>query len=762
MADDESVGGSKRRIQEIEETLLLQPPQPQEQHHPCIPSSSVSTPKEESKDSSFFVSSPKDGQELVRDYPSPTSSFKKVRCSPEPRCTTEENLEVKGNGVSGSSLGEERRVDLSDSVSGSIVCGGKDEGFGGNMESSSGLPVEKAGDFVVGCGSGGGLKQGRIVEDVDGVKEVKMEVEVEAEEGCVRGVAGSDGTDGLDTKEASVDMDVDGLLESKKKQLLAAIEVGSIFREKACVEDADGAAILGSLKGIDDSVRSSLKIELIDDTALIEPLRVPRAGNAGANVQQRNGKKNQRQETDGKKAKHPQRKGKSARKGLELCEGPKKATQVDESRSVIAQVGGAQNGGGRNGDRVQRKYSREEMQALRFVNIVEQRKMWRDIYTGLGNAVVKEYDGLGITKHQGNTRSNFDPSRRFGRMEGGRGIIREISSENEDNESENMDEDQVENVNVVDASHSIRNEDACTFLEEEWSEEDDSDEEYTSIQRPAFAVEGEPDFDSGPPEDGLEYLRRVRWEAAHIPKVKVAKIDRSKIVKEQSVYMPQIPDIAKCPENLLPSKQWEDEFLADFSQLRLLLSHNEAPSTILPQKLPSLTIAQEQNPFSTALTDSIVVEKFNSLVIDGAQPVVSDGSGLGNTTDSASIENEDDQISLSTQNPTCKSSANDSPPNYPTLTAILAMDSVARVSKLKERIRVAETRSTLSRSECLWLFALCAAVDTPLHADSCAALRSLLRKCASLRAAKSEVDDEVIMLNILATISGRFFGQSGN
>jgi survival of motor neuron protein-interacting protein 1 len=29
-----------------------------------------------------------------------------------------------------------------------------------------------------------------------------------------------------------------------------------------------------------------------------------------------------------------------------------------------------------------------------------------------------------------------------------------------------------------------------------------------------------------------------------------------------------------------------------------------------------------------------------------------------------------------------------------------------------------------------------------------------------LRASKSEHDDEVIMLNILATISGRYFGQS--
>ena len=62
----------------------------------------------------------------------------------------------------------------------------------------------------------------------------------------------------------------------------------------------------------------------------------------------------------------------------------------------------------------------------------------------------------------------------------------------------------------------------------------------------------------------------LRWEASHIPKVKVAKIDNSKLKKEQSVYMPKIPDIEKCPPHLAPSKQWEDEFIADFSVLRLV------------------------------------------------------------------------------------------------------------------------------------------------------------------------------------------------
>lgn len=47
--------------------------------------------------------------------------------------------------------------------------------------------------------------------------------------------------------------------------------------------------------------------------------------------------------------------------------------------------------------------------------------------------------------------------------------------------------------------------------------EDDSDEEVESFQPLAFAVEGEPDFDSGEPQDGWEYLRRVKY--AFLPSV---------------------------------------------------------------------------------------------------------------------------------------------------------------------------------------------------------------------------------------------------
>jgi survival of motor neuron protein-interacting protein 1 len=93
-------------------------------------------------------------------------------------------------------------------------------------------------------------------------------------------------------------------------------------------------------------------------------------------------------------------------------------------------------------------------------------------------------------------------------------ISGEESSEIVDDGLENMEVDGgVQNADLLDpaCSNSIEGEGTDTVLEEAYGEEVDSDDDYASIQRPAFAVEGEPDFDSGPPEDGLEFLRRVRY-----------------------------------------------------------------------------------------------------------------------------------------------------------------------------------------------------------------------------------------------------------
>lgn len=146
----------------------------------------------------------------------------------------------------------------------------------------------------------------------------------------------------------------------------------------------------------------------------------------------------------------------------------------------------------------------------------------------------------------------------------------------------------------------------------------------------------------------------------------------------------------------------------------------------------------DQPHTSDELPENIVSDKFDGLMSGEDKPSLSDAG------DDPALEN-----------PIPKS-----PSDSPTLSVILRMDAVARVSMLRARITAVQSMSALTRTDCLWVFALCAAVDTPVDADTCAALRSLLRKCANLRADKSKLDDEVVMLNMLVTITGRYFGQS--
>ncbi|KAL5204762.1 hypothetical protein ABZP36_009633 [Zizania latifolia] len=102
-----------------------------------------------------------------------------------------------------------------------------------------------------------------------------------------------------------------------------------------------------------------------------------------------------------------------------------------------------------------------------------------------------------------------------------------------------------------------------------------------------------------------------------------------------------------------------------------------------------------------------------------------------------------------------KPSNKSEPQTDPTQTMIRNMDAVARAATLRKYIYMIESLDTLSRKNCLWLFALCVAVDIPLDAETCASLRSLVCKCATILATKSEMDNEVALASCHAEYTDR-------
>ncbi|KAJ6289378.1 hypothetical protein OIU76_025237 [Salix suchowensis] len=413
MADDTSVG-SKRRITEIEEESLLHQQQRQQQQHHEHSCSSLSTV---SSRGDAVLSPTKVVQEEAnhQDNPSPTS-FKKVKssCLTGPDASSWEKQEVgfEENEVKLDFLNE-KNVACCELVSGSSESGESDEKI-----ESCGVKVKETEISV-----DGGLKKGEIEWSVDDAKEVKEKGKDFVGSECFEaemGLGNNDNKEFVKVKESGGEI----LLEAKKKQLREELEVGSIFKNKTSadnnVDDFDtNAGVSGSLRGFDEAVSRSLKIELIDDTVLIEPVSVTKTGNGGANVAEKNGK----QETDVKKERRTRRRGKVATKGLETSEGQKKVTQVGEAQNRSIHAGGIRYGCATDGDQTKKKYSRLEMEVLRFANVVEQRKLWRDVYTGLGNDVVEGYKDLSSSKHRKNVCLNFNPREPFGRK--GPGILEE-------------------------------------------------------------------------------------------------------------------------------------------------------------------------------------------------------------------------------------------------------------------------------------------------------------------------------------------------
>ncbi|XP_024003980.1 uncharacterized protein LOC18026444 isoform X2 [Eutrema salsugineum] len=496
----------------------------------------------------------------------------------------------------------------------------------------------------------------------------KMEEEGVETDGSVVCISEIQGVkESLNSEKKGQDSDVQRLLEAEKRRLLAEIEVGTIFRIKddvgkpAMASDSHKIEKNGNGNGSEEQhekmervsvkdnafVGRSVKIDLVDDTALLNVVPFSKKGKD-----------------------HPKRPGTAhaekdtPRKHKKTGEKPIGGKQDKGSASNVVEGNASTKLSETNGKQLRIMYTRNQMKSMRNAQSANQKKLWSDMYARLPPELVTEYEGLVSLKNQKTSKSNLRDS----------GI----------DTKEGMDD--------------------LTLEEEEDYTEDNDD--YNSILKPAFAVDGEPDFDSGPPEDGLEYLRRVRWEAKRVPNVKVAKLDGSKYrKKEQSVYMPQIPEIHKCPEHLLPVKEWEDSLLSDFLQLRLALSQD------------ANKYCEDETMSSQSIEDvlmEILKKRLHTVTDESFGEVVSDIQG---------------------------------------------MDSVTRVSKLKKRICLVEKESGLQSSDFKWIVALCASVDTPLDADTCACLRALLRKCASLRALEVEDEQVIIMANMLITIAGRYFGQ---
>ncbi|CAN0923141.1 hypothetical protein LINGRAHAP2_LOCUS33426 [Linum grandiflorum] len=166
------------------------------------------------------------------------------------------------------------------------------------------------------------------------------------------------------------------------------VESFLLKKDKKCLAEQGGkGAIFNGKSGFER--RPPLKVQMVDDTVLIDSTDFQkRISNNAINWKRGQSQQGGAHYQDAKKTnKMPRREGKDS--GPEAGNG-----------TVI------------------KKYSREEMEGMRFADSGEQQMIWRNVYSGLGAPVVEEYESMAFCDSQRNAVvPRFEP-RSFGALPG--------------------------------------------------------------------------------------------------------------------------------------------------------------------------------------------------------------------------------------------------------------------------------------------------------------------------------------------------------
>ncbi len=285
-----------------------------------------------------------------------------------------------------------------------------------------------------------------------------------------------------------------------------------------------------------------------------------------------------------------------------------------------------------------------------------------------------------------------------------------------------------------------------------------------------------------------EYLSWVRHQAGQLPGVTRANIDITAYNMNQTKYMPSIDPIPSCPADLLPSSQWENNLLHEFSELRCLLERLACDESTRERKyaVPALKDNKGWYKFcfgDKKFTSDETIDNFGKEDNEECEdddhimeedPIVSLEDKKKVLLDRVLLENEDgmvhedDGIEDKAINEAIlavemasewKGMTNVTP----STSLLLQFDQVMTQRVLAYQIDWLKSCNQISTEAGKWIFALLARIDKPLSIDSSSMIRDLYRIVASMRStlASSEItDDKLAVLNTLITVSGLYFGQA--
>ena len=268
-----------------------------------------------------------------------------------------------------------------------------------------------------------------------------------------------------------------------------------------------------------------------------------------------------------------------------------------------------------------------------------------------------------------------------------------------------------------------------------------------------------------------EYISWVRDQAASLPDVTRADVDLSLYSTSRTNCIPFVEDAYLCSEDMLPSEDWENDCVKDFSDLRLYITSLSEDDVIRERKVavPQLKDKNAWNKFCFGveyieaevssdsfskkflLNDDIQLKK--KLLLTQVLDCASDDGNKSDDSDDG--RSEENAIGRAISSTLWHGLANVSP----SLSLMLQMDHVMTQRVLKYQVEWLESECILTSQRTFWIYALLSRIEKPLHKDAVFLIRKLYKNCSKLRSLIKEDDVSLPDLNLLITITGIYFGQ---
>ena len=191
-------------------------------------------------------------------------------------------------------------------------------------------------------------------------------------------------------------------------------------------------------------------------------------------------------------------------------------------------------------------------------------------------------------------------------------------------------------------------------------------------------------------------------------------------------------------ENLLPSKEWQEEQVKNFTEIRLKVARH-------------LALVHKED--TTPGTETI---KFPSLKSEHGWCTFCLGDTIWNELLLAVADSDEEE--KSTTEKVKKSYAQTSGLGHPPMLKIISNLKQSVITRLIERhSEWAVTLEKVEKKQALWFYALMSAVEKPLHPDIESSLRSFVLVCSKQRSREKIISRE---LDLIICIVAKYFGQA--